>query len=37
MTLLAVACVLYALVVKGQYRTVRPVAKAISVEQMKRS
>ncbi|MDB5642356.1 MAG: conserved rane protein of unknown function, partial [Hyphomicrobiales bacterium] len=37
LTLLAVAGVQYALVVKGQYRSVRPAAKAISVEQMKRS
>jgi hypothetical protein len=37
MTLLAVAGIQFALVVKGQYRSVRPAAKAISVEQMKRT
>ena len=35
-TLLAVAGVQFALVVKGQYRSVRPAAKALSVDQMKR-
>jgi hypothetical protein len=36
LTLLAVAGVQFALVVKGQYRSVRPPAKTLSVEQMKR-
>jgi hypothetical protein len=36
-TLLAVAGVQFALVVKGQYRSVRPAAQALSVEQMRRS
>jgi hypothetical protein len=36
LTLLAVAGVQFALVVKGQYRSVRPAAKTLSAEQMKR-
>ena len=35
-TLLAVAGVQFAMVLKGQYRSVRPAAKALNVEQMKR-
>lgn len=35
-TVLAVAGVQFALVLKGQYRSVRPPAKALSVDQMKR-